>query len=165
MNLKLKRPKYLDINTKFLDSILSSSCLVKQNSFAFDFRNMNSLKLENEHTSAKYRILVGKIVFDEINFSDVIQELSQLTRLGRDIRVVNGYNHFQFHSIPDCGSKKCELPIVEIGSFEETSDFSSQRPKLLITSGLDGTSSVSISNAMNFIKYLGITILAKDKNK
>ena len=75
--------------------------------------------------------------------------------MNREIRVKDGYSHFQFHYIPKCGDKKCELPIVEIGASKERQGLKTARPKLLITAGLEGTDQVAISAVMNLIKYVG----------
>lgn len=84
-----------------------------------------------------------------------VLEYSRILSKVNFFKVYNGYERFEFYEIPKCGHDFCELPIIEIGSSELVKDQLSLKPKLLITAGLDGTEDVSISVAMNFLRYVG----------
>ena len=54
-----------------------------------------------------------------------------------------------------CGDEECQMPIVEIGFFEGKDATFKSKPKILITSGLEGGNSTSLSAVMNLIHFIG----------
>ena len=85
----------------------------------------------------------------------MIEITNSIKQKNKIFKVYNAYERYKFHEIPMCGEEKCQLPVVEIGLIDSKQKEDAQKPKLLITAGLDGKEKVAISVAMNFIKYIG----------
>lgn len=78
-----------------------------------------------------------------------------MKKTGKVFKVYNAYERFETYRIPNCGDELCQMPIIEIGYFEGKKSGFSKKPKILITAGMDGTDDVSMSAAINFIKFIG----------
>jgi hypothetical protein len=89
--------------------------------------------------------------------------VKNFNRINKVLKVYNAYNHFNFYENPKCGDKLCELPIVEIGTVEHKKEEIEKKPKILITAGLNGKDVVSISTAINFLKYVDENCMGNPK--
>lgn len=89
--------------------------------------------------------------------------VKNFNRINKVLKVYNAYDHFNFYNNPKCGDKLCELPIIEIGTVEHKKEEIEKKPKLLITAGLNGKDVVSVSTAMNFLKYVDENCMGNPK--